>query len=60
MYLAIENFLATHPGIGRVYLSPIDVVFTLHDIVEPDLVFVAGNQLGIMTEKNIQGLLRSS
>jgi Uma2 family endonuclease len=55
LYLAIGNFLADHPGLGRVYLSPIDVVFTLHDIVEPDLVFVAGDQLGIMTEKNIQG-----
>ena len=55
LYLAIGNFLANRPGLGRVYLSPIDVVFTLHDIVEPDLVFVAGDQLEIMTEKNIQG-----
>ena len=30
-------------------------MFTFHDIVEPDLVFVAGDQLEIMTEKNIQG-----
>ena len=44
-----------HPGIGRVFLSPLDVVFTLHDIVEPDLLFVAGDQIEIMTEKNIQG-----
>ena len=26
-----------------------------HDVVEPDLLFVAGDQAGIMTEKNIQG-----
>jgi Uma2 family endonuclease len=55
LHLALGNFLATHPGIGRVYLSPVDVVLTFHDIVEPDLVFVGADQLGIMTEKNIQG-----
>jgi Uma2 family endonuclease len=55
LHLALGNFLASHPGIGRAFLSPLDVIFTIHDIVEPDLVFVAGDQLEIMTEKNIQG-----
>src|SRR5262245_48556640 len=55
LYLAIGNFLAGHPGIGRVFLSPVDVVFTIHDVVEPDLVFVAGDQKDILTEANIQG-----
>jgi Uma2 family endonuclease len=55
LHLAIGNFLASHPGMGRVFLSPLDVVFTIHDIVEPDLVFVAGDQTSIMTEANIQG-----
>ena len=55
MYLAIGNFLATRPGIGRIFLSPLDVVFTIHDVVEPDLVFVAGDQTDILTEANIQG-----
>jgi Uma2 family endonuclease len=55
LYLAVGNFLASHPGMGRVFLSPLDVVFTIHDIVEPDLVFVAGDQTSIMTEANIQG-----
>ena len=54
-YLAIANFLAAHPDIGRVFLSPLDVVFSHYDVVEPDLLFVAGDQLEIMTEKNIQG-----
>src|SRR5678816_1655418 len=44
LHLAIGNFLATRPGIGRIFLSPLDVVFTIHDVVEPDLVFVAGDQ----------------
>ena len=60
LHLAIGNFLATRPGIGRIFLSPLDVVFTIHDVVEPDLVFVAGDQTDILTEANIQGLRRSS
>lgn len=36
-------------------MSPVDVVLSFHDIVEPDLVFVAGDQLTIRTKKNIQG-----
>ena len=55
LYLAMGNFLAAHPGIGHVFLSPLDVVFTRHDIVEPDLLFVAGDQKSILTEANIQG-----
>ena len=55
LYLAIGNFLASHPDSGRVFLSPVDVVFTIHDVVEPDLVFVAGDQTDIMTDANIQG-----
>lgn len=55
LHLAIGNFLASHPGIGRVFLSPVDVVFTIHDVVEPDLVFVAADQTDILTEANIQG-----
>lgn len=55
LHLAIGNVLASHPGVGRVFLSPVDVVFAVHDVVEPDLVFIAGDQTDIMTEANIQG-----
>jgi Uma2 family endonuclease len=48
-------YLRTHPGAGRVFVSPLDVVLSHYDIVEPDLLFVAGDQAAIMTEKNIQG-----
>ena len=54
LYLAIGNFLATRPGLGRIFLR-LDVVFTIHDVVEPDSVFVAGDQTDILTEANIQG-----
>ena len=55
LHIAIGNYLASHPGAGLVFLSPIDVVLTIHDVVEPDLVFVAGDQKDILTEANIQG-----
>lgn len=55
LHLTIGNYLASHPGVGRVFLSPVDVVFTIHDVVEPDLVFVADDQTDILTEANIQG-----
>jgi Uma2 family endonuclease len=47
--------LREHPEAGRVFMAPVDIVMSSHDIVVPDLVFVAGDQTGIMTEANIQG-----
>jgi Uma2 family endonuclease len=55
LYFAITAYLMQHPGAGRVFLSPLDVVLSYHDVVEADLLFIAGDQAGIMTEKNIQG-----
>lgn len=55
LFLAVGNHLAAHPGIGHVVLSPFDTVFSQWDVVEPDLIFVAKNQLDIVTEANIQG-----
>ena len=55
LYLAIGNFLEEHPEVGQAFLSPLDTVFSPWDVVEPDLVFVAADQLEILTEPNIQG-----
>ena len=55
LYLAIGNFLATRRHLGRVFLSPLDVVMSYYDVVEPDLLFVAGDQQDILTEANVQG-----
>src|SRR5688500_8434989 len=55
LHLAIGHFLEEHPGIGQVFLSPLDTVFSPWDVVEPDLMFVAADQLGILTVPNIQG-----
>lgn len=43
------------PGLGRVMIAPLDVVLSDYDVVEPDLMFVAADQAGIVTKPNIQG-----
>jgi Uma2 family endonuclease len=55
LYTAIANHLATRRHLGRVFLSPFDVIFTKFDVVEPDLLFIAGDQLEILTKQNVQG-----
>lgn len=55
LHLAIGTFLEEHPELGQVFLSPLDTVFSPWDVVEPDLIFVAADQLEILTEPNIQG-----
>lgn len=55
LYFELELHLRQHRGRGRVFMAPLDVVFTRWDVVVPDVLFVAGDQSGILTEKNIQG-----
>ena len=55
LYLAIGNFLATRRQLGRAFVARLDVVMSEHDVVEPDLLFVAGDQQSILTEANVQG-----
>lgn len=55
LYLAIGNFLAARRQLGRVFLAPLDVVMSDYDVVEPDLLFVAGDQTDLLTEANVQG-----
>ena len=43
------------PHLGRVFFAPFDVIFTRWDVVEPDLLVIAGDQLDILTTKNVQG-----
>jgi Uma2 family endonuclease len=40
---------------GILYFSPVDVVLSPHDIVQPDIVVILSERKGIITEKNIAG-----
>ena len=42
-------------GLGRVYVAPFDIVLSNHDVVQPDVIFVSSERLGIITPDNIQG-----
>lgn len=53
--LDIGNFLRAHPAVGRLFIAPLDVVLSHHDVVEPDLLFVGGDQQEILTPANVQG-----
>lgn len=40
---------------GHVFVAPTDVILSDHDMVEPDVVFVAEKNGSILKENNIQG-----
>ena len=50
----LELHLRAHGG-GRLFYAPLDCVFTLFDIVEPDLLLVTEDQYQILTEKHVRG-----
>ncbi|MEO8678964.1 MAG: Uma2 family endonuclease [Vicinamibacterales bacterium] len=52
LILALGNHLAG----GRLFHAPYDCVFTDFDVVEPDLLWIADDQLGIITEKHVRGV----
>ena len=41
--------------LGIVLAAPMDVVLSDHDTVEPDLLFISNERMGIITRLNIQG-----
>lgn len=54
LFLAFGNHIAAAGG-GEAFFAPADVVFSDINVTEPDLLFVADDQLQILTEMNIQG-----
>jgi Uma2 family endonuclease len=52
---SLANHLAAHQGQGEVFGSPLDVVMTPYDVVEPDVLVVLGDQLDVLTDKHIHG-----
>lgn len=42
-------------GLGIVIYAPCDVYLSLHNIVQPDILFIASDRLGIVEEKYIRG-----
>jgi Uma2 family endonuclease len=54
LYARLWLFARQH-GLGRVYAAPLDVLFSVHDIAQPDLVFISSERARIIGDKNVQG-----
>ena len=55
LYFLIRAWLEDHP-VGQAFLSPLDVVFTSFDVVEPDLLFISRGRLAeIVGIKHVAG-----
>jgi len=51
----IWSYLETH-HIGEVFLAPLDVVFSMFDVVEPDLLYVSRERAAtVLTPDNVRG-----
>lgn len=42
-------------GLGEVFLAPFDVVLSEHNVVQPDILFIAKDRSGIVGKANVQG-----
>jgi Uma2 family endonuclease len=54
LHLLLANFVAER-RLGEVFFAPLDVLFSRHDVVEPDLLFVGNERKAILTAANVQG-----
>jgi Uma2 family endonuclease len=53
-YNLISNFLAKKPH-GRVFIAPCDVYLSNHNVVQPDVLFVAKANFGRLEEDGVHG-----
>jgi Uma2 family endonuclease len=52
--ISLHAFAREH-RLGRVFIVPVDVVFSEHDVAQPDLVFISNARAGTLTKPNVQG-----
>src|ERR1700687_3662777 len=50
----LAHFLKDHP-LGRVFVAPLDVLFSHFDVVEPDILYISKARSAILTKQNVQG-----
>ena len=56
LYLEIGSWLEEHP-IGQLFLSPLDVVFSEFDVVEPDLLYLSNERAAqALTTVHVKGV----
>jgi Uma2 family endonuclease len=56
LHLLIGNWLETHP-VGELFCAPLDVVFSMFDVVEPDLLYVSNARAAeVLTALHVAGV----
>src|SRR5262245_49824527 len=54
IFLLLRTHLESHP-FGEVILSPLDVILSKHDVVEPDLLYVSKDRRGAILKDWARG-----
>ena len=54
LYWHLRSFVQ-ESGLGKVFVAPFDVILSLHNVVQPDILFIADNQRSILTDANVKG-----
>lgn len=54
LVMAIQPFVREH-RLGEVFFAPLDIVLSIHDVVEPDLLFVSAERAAIVGKANLSG-----
>jgi Uma2 family endonuclease len=54
LFSVLRQFVSQN-GLGSVWLAPLDVVLSIYDAAQPDILFVSNQRSDIITEANIQG-----
>ena len=54
IYALLVVFLARNL-VGKVFIAPCDVYLSEHDVVQPDVLFIANANLGVLAEDGVHG-----
>lgn len=52
--LKLHEFINKN-SLGKCLIAPVDVVLSREDVIQPDILFISKDRLGILTEKNVEG-----
>ena len=55
LHFLIRTWLEEHPT-GQIYYAPFDVIFSMFDVVEPDLLYMSNERAArVLTDANVKG-----
>ncbi|SHE79793.1 Endonuclease, Uma2 family (restriction endonuclease fold) [Fodinibius roseus] len=52
LFISLNNYVEEN-NLGEVLVAPVDIIFSMTDVVQPDLIFVSREREEIITKKNI-------